>query len=460
MAVNEEVEAYLRSLYQQPSAEFVPFASPEAAVAFQPDLTPMARRPRFGSMLEGEVDPVTGQTLRKPAIQAVREARMDELAPMEAEAEAASLAAGPAALGLSPLSSVGAAPSTQTAMDPLTASLGMQGAGGPMPYMDALAAAQREDALAAAFRRVGDPTEQLARIQSRGIYQPMGLTAMPSAVSELQQRQAAVSDFLRQQRESALSAAQLDAMRALAEQRRREPAERVPLETEAQRRERLAKAAKTEKQTELLGKPKPGKAAAEVKLDPAATKLRTEFNQLPEVKTFNEVDATYRKMQSLSENPSPAGDIALVFSFMKLIDPGSTVREGEQAQARNAAGVPDQVRNQYNRLLSGESLTADQRKDFSAQGLRARNVAADKFNQRADFYSDLARRSRVKVEDVLQRVTGPGGGAPEATQAAAAPAPAGMVRIKDNKTQRVKEFPEADAMKLLQDKSGRFEVVR
>jgi hypothetical protein len=274
-----------------------------------------------------------------------------------------------------------------------------------------------------------------------------------------------VADFLRQQREGELSAAQLDAVRALAEQRRREPMQRGPMETEAQRKLREAQAArelavaeKTQKQAAQVGKPKAAKAADELKLDPAATKLRTEFNQLPEVKTFNEVDATYRKMQSLSENPSPAGDIALVFSFMKLIDPGSTVREGEQAQARNAAGVPDQVRNQYNRLLSGESLTADQRKDFSAQGLRARNVSADKFNQRADFYSDLAKRSNVKVEDVLQRTTTPGGGAPAASPAAAAPD--GMVRIKDNKTQRVKEFPEADAMKLVGDPSGRFEVVR
>ena len=61
---------------------------------------------------------------------------------------------------------------------------------------------------------------------------------------------------------------------------------------------------------------------------------------------------------------SAAGDLGMIFAFMKMLDPGSVVREGEFATASNAAGVDDRLRNQYNRLLNGERLTPEQRQDF------------------------------------------------------------------------------------------------
>lgn len=66
-----------------------------------------------------------------------------------------------------------------------------------------------------------------------------------------------------------------------------------------------------------------------------------------------------------------AGDIGLIFNYMKMLDPGSTVREGEFATAANAAGVTDQVRNIYNKIASGERLTPQQRGAYfnQAKGL-------------------------------------------------------------------------------------------
>lgn len=62
----------------------------------------------------------------------------------------------------------------------------------------------------------------------------------------------------------------------------------------------------------------------------------------------------------------PSDDIALIFSFMKTLDPGSTVREGEFATASNAGGIPEQIVNTYNKALNGKFLTDDQRKNFVA----------------------------------------------------------------------------------------------
>jgi hypothetical protein len=76
-------------------------------------------------------------------------------------------------------------------------------------------------------------------------------------------------------------------------------------------------------------------------------------------------DAIAKVRYIASRPPSPGGDQAMIFSYMKLLDPSSTVREGEQATAKNARGIPDKLRTMYNRLITGESLTPAQRKDFA-----------------------------------------------------------------------------------------------
>ena len=58
---------------------------------------------------------------------------------------------------------------------------------------------------------------------------------------------------------------------------------------------------------------------------------------------------------------------------MKMLDPGSVVREQEFANAQNAAGIPDRIRNVYNQALKGNRLNPTQRREFLAE---ARNLAS------------------------------------------------------------------------------------
>jgi len=96
--------------------------------------------------------------------------------------------------------------------------------------------------------------------------------------------------------------------------------------------------------------------------------LRKEVTGHPITKNTIVMAESYDKVRSaFGGKPSPAGDISGVFAYMKILDPNSTVREGEQAQARNAAGVPEQIQNLYNKLLNGETLNPKQRKDFINQ---------------------------------------------------------------------------------------------
>jgi hypothetical protein len=96
----------------------------------------------------------------------------------------------------------------------------------------------------------------------------------------------------------------------------------------------------------------------------AVDALRKEFTSLPQVKDFQTVSAAYQKIRGGAKQDSAAGDLSLIFSYMKLLDPGSVVREGEFANAQNSAGVPDRIRAKYNQVLRGERLAPAQRQDF------------------------------------------------------------------------------------------------
>lgn len=130
-----------------------------------------------------------------------------------------------------------------------------------------------------------------------------------------------------------------------------------------------------------------------------ANVFRDEFNSLN--KEYSTVKASYETIKALAREPSAAGDIGLTIGFMRLNDPASTVREGEVATATNAAGVPERVRAQYNKLLSGEALTPAQRSDFVKQSGNIFKSRETQYNQTRKKYSTLAKRAGVDPIDVV-----------------------------------------------------------
>ena len=95
--------------------------------------------------------------------------------------------------------------------------------------------------------------------------------------------------------------------------------------------------------------------------------MRSNFAGLQDVKDFKKIAPAFLKMQAAVKSKTAAGDMSLVFNFMKMLDPGSTVREGEYASAKNTTGVPGRVINAYNSLIDGEFLSDAQRSGFMAE---------------------------------------------------------------------------------------------
>lgn len=149
--------------------------------------------------------------------------------------------------------------------------------------------------------------------------------------------------------------------------------------------------------------------------------LRKEFNKEPEVKDFNSKRTAWQTIDRLgkaqaSRKPTAQNDMALIFSYMKMLDPGSVVREGEFANAQNAAGVPDQIRNAYNKARSGELMNPDQRKNMVNTAATVYTAARDIYNPIAQKYQGYASDYGLNPNRVAQeykptspKVTGQGG---------------------------------------------------
>lgn len=144
----------------------------------------------------------------------------------------------------------------------------------------------------------------------------------------------------------------------------------------------------------------------------AEADMRKEFNTLDATKDFGEVRTAFLKVKTAAENPSAAGDLALVFNYMKILDPGSVVREGEFQTAADATSwlqrseddgiaIPLPIAKAIRKLEDGTLLTPDQRKDFLST---ARNTASAQFKpakEALERYKGLAVNSGLRVNQII-----------------------------------------------------------
>lgn len=134
--------------------------------------------------------------------------------------------------------------------------------------------------------------------------------------------------------------------------------------------------------------------------------LRKEFEGLPDVKQFRDVEGAYKRIQKANTESTGASDIALIFNYMKMLDPSSTVREGEFATAQNSGGIPAMVQATYNQAVDGQRLTPEQRNNFLSQATAQYQGADELFTERANQYKDIAKQYGYKPERVIQGARG------------------------------------------------------
>lgn len=134
---------------------------------------------------------------------------------------------------------------------------------------------------------------------------------------------------------------------------------------------------------------------------PNEEKLRDDYTK--DITDYVGARNGYQKVLASAKDNTGASDIALIFGFMKTLDPNSTVREGEFATAQNSGSISDTVMNMYNKALKGERLQPEQRQSFAhtaGQQFKVYQDRADQVNQR---YGDMASRYGLDPRNVVQQ---------------------------------------------------------
>lgn len=122
-------------------------------------------------------------------------------------------------------------------------------------------------------------------------------------------------------------------------------------------------------------------------------KLTDDFQR--DTKEFSVMDDAMAKIQSSAQLATGPGDIALIYGFMKLQDPNSSVREGEYATAQNSAGVPDRIRAAYNKAIDGEKLAPAVRNSFVAAAKNTYQSTQPRLKMIEGKYQDRAKKQGV-----------------------------------------------------------------
>jgi hypothetical protein len=128
-------------------------------------------------------------------------------------------------------------------------------------------------------------------------------------------------------------------------------------------------------------------------------KLRREFQT--RTKTYQEVNQTYQTLQASAKSGTGAGDIALITGFMKMLDPGSVVRETEFATARDTAGLFARLENSLKKAEDGQFLQPKQRNEYVALAREYFNAAQKRADEDKKALGIVVKNYKLNPENVF-----------------------------------------------------------
>lgn len=123
-------------------------------------------------------------------------------------------------------------------------------------------------------------------------------------------------------------------------------------------------------------------------------KLSSSFDSSPIVKTYNEVQNKKLSMDAiLASGIKGPGDLAIVFEFMKALDPTSVVREQEYANASQSGNIFAGAMARFNGYFdpNGGFLPQNVKNDFQ-------NIINQKLNVADSQYQNLRNETARKIE--------------------------------------------------------------
>lgn len=136
---------------------------------------------------------------------------------------------------------------------------------------------------------------------------------------------------------------------------------------------------------------KTGAGSLDKKKNDEVNKLRTEMHQSQAYTDYNQMQSFYQKIKNATNNKTAtaASDVSLLFSYMKMLDPRSIVRESEFATAQNMGSLPTKWHAKLKSAINWKKLTDSQRTEILKEASTLMDWATYLYNNLLDDYSAM-----------------------------------------------------------------------
>jgi len=129
--------------------------------------------------------------------------------------------------------------------------------------------------------------------------------------------------------------------------------------------------------------------------------LKKEFTNEPVYKEFQSMKSAFSQVQESLKKENPIGDVAAATKIMKLLDPGSVVRESELGIAMAASGKMDRLTNYVDMWKKGTLLTPSQRAEFGSLANELYNASANAYNAKRGEYANFGAKYEIDANTAL-----------------------------------------------------------
>lgn len=128
-------------------------------------------------------------------------------------------------------------------------------------------------------------------------------------------------------------------------------------------------------------------------------KIRGEYQK--RTGQYQELKGTFENINSSAAAQTGPGDIALITSFMKMLDPGSVVRETEFATARDTAGLYAQLENNLKKAKDGQFLNPKQRGEYVSLARQYLGAAERQAKQEENNLRVVVKNYKLNPENIF-----------------------------------------------------------
>lgn len=130
--------------------------------------------------------------------------------------------------------------------------------------------------------------------------------------------------------------------------------------------------------------------------------LRDDVRTDPDVKDFVAIRDGYERIKTGANLGTGPGDLAIIFGYMKMLDPTSVVRETEFSNAETAIGYAQKALNLPDKFLKGTRLTQEGRQFFVNAAERLYETKKVNYDNAVQFYKESGAAYGIPPEYITR----------------------------------------------------------